>query len=369
MFLGHVSTFAQSSPVKSTAETNPETILRYTLVTVTALLVIIIFVLSKAIKIAGQDFLEKLRKGKDVAGISLLILFSTFSSGSLAQASNANTGIDSFSRWDIYLLVFIILLLFIVMLTLVRSLFVLMGIERKARIKESAAIQTAKERTWFQKFNNTVPVEEEDSLDMSHDYDGIRELDNKVPSWWTWTFLASIAFAIIYLYRMFVTESLPNQFVELAHANEMAAIEKLEFLKKGNNNVDENTVTMLDQSAVNEGANLYAKNCIACHGDRGQGNTVGPNLTDDYWLHKGSIRDIFYSIKYGWAEKGMKSWKEDFSPSQIAQLASFVKSLHGSNPPGAKDKQGELYVEGDTGTGNVTDTVSANKGDTTSIKN
>ena len=84
---------------------------------------------------------------------------------------------------------------------------------------------------------------------------------------------------------------------------------------------------------------------MACHADKGQGNQTGPNLTDDYWLHKGGIKDVFYTIKYGWPEKGMRSWKEDFSPAQIAQLSSFIKSLKGSNPPGAKEPQGEKWTE------------------------
>jgi cytochrome c oxidase cbb3-type subunit 3 len=115
---------------------------------------------------------------------------------------------------------------------------------------------------------------------------------------------------------------------------------------------------MMGAAEITEGATLYSKNCIACHGDKGQGG-VGPNLTDDYWIHKGGIRDIFYTIKYGWAEKGMKSWKEDFSPVQIAQLASFVKTLHGTNPPAPKEKQGELYTENDATPSDSTATTPA----------
>ena len=72
---------------------------------------------------------------------------------------------------------------------------------------------------------------------------------------------------------------------------------------------------------------------------------VGPNITDEYWIHGGSIKDVFKSIKYGWQDKGMQPWKDFYKPIQIAQLTSFIKSLKGTNPPGAKEKQGELYVE------------------------
>lgn len=72
---------------------------------------------------------------------------------------------------------------------------------------------------------------------------------------------------------------------------------------------------------------------------------VGPNLTDDYWIHGGSVKEIFTVIKYGVMDKGMRNWKDEYGPNQIAQLTSYIKSLKGTNPPGAKDAQGTLYTE------------------------
>ena len=120
-----------------------------------------------------------------------------------------------------------------------------------------------------------------------------------------------------------------------------------EFMKTSANNVDESTVKMLtDPSDLNTGKDIFISTCAACHGKFGEG-TVGPNLTDEYWLHGGGVKDIFKTIKYGWPDKGMKSWKEDFSPVQIAQLTSYIRTLKGSNPPKPKDMQGELYIEKD----------------------
>jgi cytochrome c oxidase cbb3-type subunit 3 len=68
-------------------------------------------------------------------------------------------------------------------------------------------------------------------------------------------------------------------------------------------------------------------------------------MTDNYFIHGGSIKDIFKTIKYGYPEKGMKSWKDDYSPTQIAQLASYVKSLVGTKPAKGKEPQGVLYDE------------------------
>lgn len=336
----------QAAATAGSTSISPEILLRYTLAGVILLMVLIIIVLSNAVKLAGKAYQDKFKSNQSAKALTILLFLGLSSTPLFAQRAPAAPSANSFSQWDVYLFMVVIVLLFIVMLVLVRSLFVLMGVRRHV-IEHEHHVEgkPVKVRTWFQRFNNTVGIEDEASLDMSHDYDGIRELDNKVPAWWNWAFITSILFAAVYLYRMFVTQTLPNQETELATANEMAAEAKLAYLKKGANNVDENTVKMLDAAGIAEGAALFGKNCVPCHGDRGQGNTVGPNLTDDYWIHKGGIQNIFYSIKYGWAEKGMKSWKEDFSPGQIAQLASFVKSLRGSNPPGAKEKQGELYVE------------------------
>ena len=113
------------------------------------------------------------------------------------------------------------------------------------------------------------------------------------------------------------------------------------------NNIDENTVVLLSGVDIDAGKGLYVANCSACHGDKGQGG-VGPNFADEYWIHGGSISDVFKSIKYGWVDKGMKPWKDDFSPKQIAQLTSYVESFKGTNPPNPKDKQGDLYVEKST---------------------
>lgn len=349
----HGSTFAaDASNNNNPAGISSGSFARYVLGGVIVLLGFVIFILTNAIKIAGQNYQEKIKAERNSAGkiLSIILILSMFSNSLFAQ-TEANTK-NFASNWDLYILMIIVLVLFIAILAMVRTLFILMGIKA---IEKEQKLDGPKEKTFFQKFNNTLPIEEEDSLDLSHDYDGIRELDNKIPSWWTWAFFSFVLFAIVYLYRMFVSETLPNQYVELAKANEIAAEQKLEFLKNSANNVDENSVVFLGAADIAQGAAVYAQNCVACHGDKGQGG-VGPNLTDDYWLHKGGIKEIFYSIKYGWQEKGMKSWKDDFSPIQIAQLTSFVKTLHGTNPPMPKAQQGELYTEDTTKTMNADST-------------
>src|SRR5690606_17047420 len=96
------------------------------------------------------------------------------------------------------------------------------------------------------------------------------------------------------------------------------------YLANSANKIDENTVTYLSENAdLLEGKTIFTAVCAACHGADG-GGIVGPNLTDDYWVHGGSVKDIFKVIKYGVPEKGMKSWKDDYPPKKIAQLASYI---------------------------------------------
>lgn len=331
--------------------------LKYVLIAVAILFAMVIVVIGKGVKMITLEQMEKLRKQRSEASKKASVLSAILISLSLSVSAQAEEAVaqavDPFKNWDVYLMFGVILLLFIVVLVLVRTIYILIDFNKAKATVESTSAR--KQITWFQRFNQTVAVEDEAALDMSHDYDGIRELDNKIPAWWMWAMGALVLFAVVYLYRMFIANTLPDQYVELATANQIAEVQKAEYLKKGMNNVDENTVKLLDDAAITEAAGLYSKNCVACHGDKGQGG-VGPNLTDEYWLHKGGVKDIFYSLKYGWPEKGMKSWKDDFSPMQLAQLTTYIKKMRGTNPPGAKEKQGELYTE--DGGGATTDSTS-----------
>lgn len=210
------------------------------------------------------------------------------------------------------------------------------------------AMEKQKKWSWLEKLNNTKTVdkESEEAFNLGHDYDGIEELDNPTPPWWQWGFVASGIFAVIYMWVYFVSYSAPNQIQELEIANARAEERIKAYMASSANKIDENTVTVLTEpSDLNEGKKIYIANCAACHMVDG-GGMVGPNLTDAYWLHGGSINDIFKTIKYGVPEKGMKSWKDDFTPKQIAQISSFVHSLQGTAAANPKEPQGELYQPG-----------------------
>ena len=195
-----------------------------------------------------------------------------------------------------------------------------------------------------QKLTRAVPVTQEERVMTSHNYDGIRELDNDLPPWWKYLFYLTVVFAIVYLWVFEVTDNGPTQAEE--YAMEMVeAREAIEAYRMAQvNSIDESNVTLLTAASELEvGAKLYAANCQACHAaDLGGG--VGPNLTDDYWLHGGSISDVFRTLKYGVTEKGMISWQDKMSPLQMQQLSSYVLSMVGTSPANPKEQQGELYV-------------------------
>lgn len=198
--------------------------------------------------------------------------------------------------------------------------------------------------SFWERFNALRPIQEEEAITLDHNYDGIRELDNHLPPWWLGMFYGGIAFAVIYLLNYHVWHWSPTQSEEYEIAMAEAAEIKMANLADEGNAIDESNVALVtDASGITEGSNIYAGNCVACHGKLGEGG-VGPNLTDEFWLHGGGINDIFKTIKYGVPEKGMIPWDGTLSPSQMQNVASFITTLIGTNPPNGKAPQGEKYV-------------------------
>lgn len=320
------------------------------------LLLIVVFVLGSTLRSTILFYHEKRKKetSGNNSGTKLfsLILAALLLSSlpSLAQdaAATADSGPSMIPesdviRWVLYVVIGVEVIVIFLFTKLIRFF---AGIDdlKAAETKSKGLFNIDLAGIW-NKMNKFKSIEEEASIDTGHSYDGIRELNNVTPPWFLAGFALSILFAIVYMYRYHVAESAPLQIEEYNIAVAEAKVKQAEYLKTQANNVDESSVVFLGADGIAAGQALYSSNCVACHGDKGQGASVGPNLSDNYWIHKGSIQDIFKSIKYGWQEKGMKSWKDDFSPNQIAQLASYIYSLKGSNPAGAKEPQGDLFSE------------------------
>ncbi|MEQ1555038.1 MAG: c-type cytochrome, partial [Ferruginibacter sp.] len=147
---------------------------------------------------------------------------------------------------------------------------------------------------------------------------------------------------------------------------QQAQIAKEAYEANNKDKIDETNVPMADAAGIEFGKKTYDLKCKACHGVGGEG-TVGPNLTDDYWIHKGSLNDIYNTIKVGYSDKGMQSWAADFTPKEISNIASFIKTLKGTKPANPKAPQGDLYSE--TATASNADTSGAKvAADTTKVK-
>lgn len=187
---------------------------------------------------------------------------------------------------------------------------------------------------------NDVFDDERDIL-MDHEYDGIQELNNKLPPWWVGLFYVTVIIGCIYPFAF-------HEDHDVMYQAEMAAADaEVKAYQEANGGaITEETVELLkDDAALAAGQAIYTKNCVACHLADG-GGLVGPNLTDKYWLHGGGIHDVFKTIKYGVPDKGMVSWKASLTPKEIQEVASFILvKLQGTTPATPKAPQGEEYTE------------------------
>ena len=237
---------------------------------------------------------------------------------------------------------------------------------KKAQEEFLAVAEEKKQRrkVWLQKvyykLTKTKAIEEEDEIILDHNYDGIRELDNNLPPWWLYGFYLTIVFAVIYMARYHIFNG-DNQQQEYLNEVAAAKIEIEAYKKTAKNLVDVNTVTMLtDASDLTSGKKIFSERCVACHKTDGGGG-IGPNLTDDYWILGGGIKNIFKTISEGGRDgKGMIAWKQDLKPLEIAQVASYVMSLKGTTPAAPKAPEGDFWTSPDTEEKNEEKNISVN---------
>lgn len=205
-----------------------------------------------------------------------------------------------------------------------------------------AAKPVAEGKSIMDVLTDAKPVEREADILLDHDYDGIHELDNNLPPWWIWGFYATIVYAVIYLF-VYISSDALNTNAEFEKEMATAKAEVDAYLATLAESVDENSVVELtDATALAAGAKIFAGNCVACHMPDG-GGSVGPNLTDEYWIHGGGIANVFTTIKYGVESKGMQAWKGQLTALQMQQVASYVLSLQGSTPAAPKAPEGDIW--------------------------
>jgi cytochrome c oxidase cbb3-type subunit III len=210
--------------------------------------------------------------------------------------------------------------------------------------KNEAVKETAWDRFYVTYISGKhAPVGQEADKMMDHEYDGIREMDHAMPPWLKYVFIGTILFGVYYTAAYLVFDSAPRQLDEYAEQMEEARL--LAEARQGDTPpiTAETAVLDMSKTALANGKQIFELSCAPCHAKDG-GGTIGPNLTDEYWIHGGSLADVFKVIAEGVPAKGMIPWKDQLSPKTIQDVSNFVLSLQGTTPANPKKPEGEKYV-------------------------
>jgi len=192
--------------------------------------------------------------------------------------------------------------------------------------------------------SSTLYGETDNQVIQGHSYDGIKEYDNPMPGWWIWLFWVCVAFSVVYFVGITWMDVVDTYEDDLAQSQQELQSMRTAYAEA--NPSFEPTPAALeevvgDAAMVEAGAETYAAVCASCHGDQGQG-LIGPNLADKYWVHGGTNVDIFNVLTEGVPAKGMPPWEGSLTPEERAALVAYIRSIEGTDPPGAKEPQGEL---------------------------
>jgi cytochrome c oxidase cbb3-type subunit III len=200
------------------------------------------------------------------------------------------------------------------------------------------------ERTIWQKLAGLRPMKYEQTMMMEHAYDGILEIDNPIPAWFMTLFYGSIIVSVVYMFAYHVVGD--GQIMTTEYKEQMVEGETIKqaYMKQFASSINENNVTLLkDETSLKEGKKMFTQNCVACHAADGGGG-VGPNLTDEFWIHGSTIKSVYHTISEGVAEKGMIAWKKSLNSIQMQQVASYILSLKGTIPAKPKEPQGTKEI-------------------------
>lgn len=280
----------------------------------------------------------------------LVLLGLVVSTPTFAQTSEVAwiDGLSSLESGEVGLLAIMGILLLLIIFLMLLMIYLLVFLQKVLRLESPELVD---QPTWWETFKQKYvvgemkPVAEEKDIQLDHTYDGIMELDNFMPPWLKYVFYITIVFGVGYFINYTVLGIGMTQIEEYEQQLAIAAIEAEQRQFLAVSTIDETNV-QFDASgpAIRAGMSLYENNCVACHAIDGGGG-VGPNLTDDYWIHGGSIEDIFRIVKYGVVEKGMIPWQDQLSPEEMQQVSSYVLTLVGSTPANPKAPQGDLYEQ------------------------
>ncbi|MFN3753797.1 cbb3-type cytochrome c oxidase N-terminal domain-containing protein [Flavobacterium sp.] len=252
---------------------------------------------------------------------------------------------------SVFLLVFLFLLVAIeiVVSAIDNVTYHMLTDEQRQKLEEVQSVSFT-ESKWIQnllkKMTRSKAIEQEADVMLDHDYDGIKELDNVLPPWWVNLFYATIIFGAIYLVRFHVMD----EYTQAQEYDQEVAAANIEIEKNKLNSPKEeitfDKVTLLtDAESLAKGKEIYTNACAACHKADG-GGIVGPNLTDEHWINGGGIKNVFKLIAEGSKNNPtMVAWAKTLGTKEVQKVASYVLSLQGTKPAGAKAAEGEKWVE------------------------
>ncbi len=190
----------------------------------------------------------------------------------------------------------------------------------------------------------TPPGEaDRDIIIEGHDYDGILEYDNPMPSWWLGIFYVTIVWSLFYLVG--ISLGYINTYEEDLNVETQRLLIVQNAAKADTPDVTQEYLAALvgNDEVITNGSAAFTASCAACHGSVGEG-MIGPNLTDAEWLHGGSLTDIYNIVHDGVLAKGMPAWGSILSHDDAVAVVIYIESLKGSNPPNAKAPEGQPYV-------------------------
>lgn len=251
------------------------------------------------------------------------VLFSIVLTGLSVQSLFAQTA-EKEPYSDTYVYMILAALLF-TLAVLFASLMIFESAERKKKVKVTSAVLTG-------------------NIIQEHEYDGIQELDNPAPAWFQALFYITIVFAIVYMVQFHLIGKSNSSADEYLQEMMIASQQRDELLKSGGLINETNVEVLTDAADISKGKEIFTVNCVSCHNADGGGG-VGPNLTDEYWIHGGGIKNVYGVIKNGVTAKGMIAWQTQLNPKQMNQVASYVLTLQGSKPASPKAPEGNIWVD------------------------
>ena len=189
-----------------------------------------------------------------------------------------------------------------------------------------------------------IVKDDEKHILIDHSYDGIQELNNPLPSWWSFIFYGAIVYSFgYYVYYEFMSG--PTLKDEFNQEYSKVLVVQNEFKKLNTAFKPEQYEIAATKEGVKKGAEVFVNNCLPCHAENGRGD-IGPNLTDEYWLVAKGTPETIYNIVYnGSEENGMPPWTDVLSPEEIYQAVAYVSSLKNTHQKGGKEPQGEKIEE------------------------